>query len=68
MNPSVTTTIAIRCRPRKWSTGANAANPIGARSGGGFSTASNAGNNVMLLRKAITIPAPAISPSSESPR
>ena len=64
----VTTTIAIRCRPRKRSTGANVANPIGARSSGGLSIATKAGNNVMLLRKAMTIPAPAISPSSESPR
>ena len=41
---------------------------MGCGSAGGFSTVSSAGNKVMLVKKAMIIPPPAIWPSSESPR
>ncbi len=50
------------------SSGAAQAKPTGARSPGGRSKASSAGSKVRLATKAISMPAPAISPSSETPR
>ena len=58
----------IRCRSTNRSTGASAAKPIGRGSPGGFRTISSAGSSVMLVRKAMIIPEPAICPSSERPR
>src|SRR3984893_2303744 len=57
-----------RYRSRNRSTGASDAKPIGRGSAGGFRTISNAGNSVMLIKKAMIIPEPAICPSSERPR
>ena len=50
----------IRCRSTNRSTGASAAKPIGRGSPGGFRTISSAGRSVMLVRKAMIIPEPAI--------
>jgi hypothetical protein len=70
---STTTRIMItitgrRCRSINRSTGASAAMPIGRASAGGFKTENSAGRSVILVRKAIIIPEPAICPSSARPR
>ena len=63
----VTAMTAMRCRCRKSSSGARAAKPTEAGSPGGFNAASIAGTKVMLHMNAISMPHPAISPSSERP-
>jgi hypothetical protein len=63
----VITITGLRCRSINRSTDASAAMRIGCGSAGGFRIESSAGRNVMLVRKAMIIPEPAICPSSARP-
>ena len=64
---SVRPTTQLRCLSRKWSRGASQAQPTGAASPAGLRTASSAGSRVTVVKNAMIMPVPAISPSSDRP-